>query len=65
MGYISLEDAREMNHESLAVKFIETQTMASAAIAEALTVGGYKSEQAIMKRYDARLPGELRQKVAA
>lgn len=53
-----------MSHAELAVKFIETQTIAAAAIAEALTVGGNKSEQAILERYEARIGRELRQPAA-
>lgn len=65
MGYVSFEDAQKMSRAALVLKFIETQTMAAAAIAEALTVGGAKSEKAIMERYDARIARELRQEVVA
>jgi hypothetical protein len=63
MGYYSLEHAGTMSRAALAVALVETQTMAAAAIAEALTVGGHKSELRIMERYEKNLPRELRQEV--
>ncbi len=60
MGYVSIEQARKMPRQALVREFIETQTMAAAAISEALTLGGHKAEVAILAKYEARLPSELR-----